>query len=271
MRCVQYVVDAFTDRVFRGNPAAVVLLRTALPDTLLQAIAAENNLSETAFARREGDRWRLRWFTPKTEVTLCGHGTLATAATLADLGHGPDADGAWRFETASGPLWVTRDAGGRFMLDFPAWAATPATAPDGLAEALGAVPLEVHRARDWICVFGSAAEVEALAPDHARIATLPGDRVIATAAGGEGVDITSRYFAAKVGVNEDPVTGAAHTQLVPFWAARLRRTALVCRQASRRGGTLWTEHVGDRVRMAGDAAIFCRGEIVLPEIGAERT
>lgn len=260
MRLVQYVIDAFTDQVFRGNPAAVVHLDRDLPDEILQAIAAENNLSETAFVRSEGTGRRLRWFTPKVEVALCGHGTLATAASLADRGE----DGPWRFETRSGLLTVTRDAD-RFVLDFPAWVPTPAEAPAGLAEALGATPREVHRARDWICVFDTATEIEALAPDHGRIAALPGERVIVTAAGGDGVDVTSRYFAAKVGVPEDPVTGAAHTQLVPFWAARLGRTAFVCRQASRRGGVLHTELVGDRVRMAGDAVIFARGEIFLPE------
>jgi PhzF family phenazine biosynthesis protein len=260
MRFVQYVVDAFTDRVFRGNPAAVVHLDRDLPDEILQAIAAENALSETAFVRSEGTERRLRWFTPRTEVALCGHATLATAAALADRGEA----GPWHFRTRSGLLGVSREAG-RFVLDFPAWIPSPATAPAGLAEALGRRPREVHCARDWICVFDTAEEIEALAPDHAAIAALPGERVIVTAAGGDGVDVTSRYFAAKVGVPEDPVTGAAHTQLVPFWAARLGRTTLVCRQASRRGGILHTELVGDRVRMAGDAVIFSRGEIFLPD------
>jgi predicted PhzF superfamily epimerase YddE/YHI9 len=261
MRLVQHVVDAFTDRPFRGNPAAVVHLDDDLPESLMQAIAAENNLSETAFVRREGADRRLRWFTPKLEVALCGHATLATAAALADLGE----DGPWRFLTHSGPLTVTRE-GKRFVLDFPAWVPEPAQAPEGLAAALRATPREVWKARDWICVFDTPAEIEALDPDHGLIAALPGERVIATAAGGEGgVDVTSRYFAAKVGVAEDPVTGAAHTQLVPFWAARLGRTRLLCRQASRRGGLLHTELVGDRVKMGGEAVIFARGTIALPD------
>jgi predicted PhzF superfamily epimerase YddE/YHI9 len=262
MHFVQHVVDAFTDRPFRGNPAAVVHLDDDLPESLMQAIAAENNLSETAFvapAAADGTR-RLRWFTPKVEVALCGHATLATAASLADLG---DA-GPWRFSTRSGPLAVTRE-GKRFVLDFPAWVPAPAQAPEGLAAALGATPREVWKARDWICVFDTPAEIETLDPDHGLIAALPGERVIATATGGEGgVDVTSRYFAAKVGIAEDPVTGAAHTQLVPFWAARLGRTRLLCRQASRRGGLLHTELVGERVRMGGEAVIFARGTIALP-------
>lgn len=261
MRLVQYVVDAFTDRVFAGNPAAVVLAEADLSETLMRSIAAENNLSETAFVRADADGWPLRWFTPTAEVPLCGHATLATAAALADRGHA----GPFRFETASGRLTVTVEDG-LFTLDFPAWAVAPAEAPEGLAAALGAAPLEVHRGRDWICVFASPAEVEALTPDHGRIAALAGERVIATAAGGEGVDVTSRYFAAKVGVPEDPVTGVAHTQLVPFWAARLGRTALLCRQASRRGGLLRCELVGDRVRLGGRAAIFSRGEIEVAEV-----
>ena len=261
MRLPCHVIDAFADAVFRGNPAAVVPLETFLPDGLMQAIAAENNLSETAFVVPDGADFRLRWFTPTTEVALCGHATLATAFVLADLGMPPP----WRFHTLSGVLGVTQE-GSRLVLDFPAWGAQPAAAPVGLAEALGAVPREVHLARDWICVMGSPAEIVALRPDHARIAALAGDaRVIVTAAGGDGADISSRYFAAKVGVNEDPVTGAAHTQLAPFWAPRLGKNALVCRQVSARGGTLWCELAGDRVKIGGHAVRYARGEIFLPE------
>jgi len=168
------------------------------------------------------------------------------------------------FHTLSGPLVVEAD-GPRFILDFPARLSEAATPPAGLAAALGAAPREVHRARDWICVMQSPEEVAALTPDHAALAALPGtERVIVTAAGGDGVDITSRFFAVKVGVPEDPVTGTAHVQLVPFWAARLGRKSLVCRQASARGGTLWCEWREDRVRMAGDAVLYAKGEIHLP-------
>lgn len=263
MRLLQHVVDAFADRLFAGNPAAVVHLDGDLAEETMRKIAAENNLSETAFvspAGADGER-RLRWFTPKVEVALCGHATLATAASLADRGE----PGPWRFRTLSGLLTVARDDD-RFVLDFPAWVPRPSEAPAGLAAALGATPREVLQARDWICVFDTADEIAAIDPDHGLIAALPGERVIVTAAGGDGVDVTSRYFAARVGVPEDPVTGAAHTQLVPFWAARLGRTRLLCRQASRRGGLLRCELVGDRVRMGGTAAIFSRGEIELPDV-----
>ena len=259
MKLNYHIVDAFADRVFAGNPAAVIKLDRFLPTELMQSIAAENNLSETAFVVADGNDWNLRWFTPAIEVELCGHATLATAFVLDSLG----IPAPWRFHTLSGLLSVTRD-NNRFVLDFPAWPSKPAPTPPGLAEALGAVPLEVHEARDWICVFDNAATVAALRPDQARILALPGGRVIATAAGGEGVDITSRYFAIKAGIAEDPVTGAAHTQLIPFWAARLNRTDLVCRQASPRGGTLWCTLAGNRVRMGGTGVLYARGEILLP-------
>jgi len=261
MRLPIYHADAFAARRFAGNPAAVMPLPSWLPDETLQAIAAENNLSETAFVVREASGWRLRWFTPAIEVDLCGHATLATAYVLArELGQSPP----FTFQTLSGPLVVEAD-GPRFILDFPARLAEPAIPPDGLAVALGATPREVYRARDWICVMESAEQVAGLTPDHAALAALPGpERVIVTAAGGDGVDITSRFFAVKVCVPEDPVTGTAHVQLVPFWAGRLGRKSLVCRQASARGGTLWCEWRGDRVRMAGDAVLYAKGDIHLP-------
>jgi predicted PhzF superfamily epimerase YddE/YHI9 len=277
-----YVVDAFADRPFAGNPAAVVPLSEWLPDATLQAMAAEHNLSETAFLVREGAGWRLRWFTPTTEVALCGHATLASAFVLAtERAEAPP----FAFATKSGILGVARE-GDRFVLDFPADPPKPvAHPPEGLAAALGAAPREVWKARDWICLFDDAPAVEALAPDHARIARLPDTetapdgscviatspgpgrgpaRTIATAPGTGGADVVSRYFAAKVGIPEDPVTGAAHTQLVPFWATRLGRTHLVCRQASRRGGVLVCDLAGDRVRMGGTARLYARGEILLP-------
>lgn len=269
LRLPVYWVDAFATRPFEGNPAAVVPLPRWLPDALLQAMAAEHNLSETAFVVPTGPgTWHLRWFTPATEVELCGHATLATAFVLAtELGAAPP----FAFDTLSGRLTVERE-GERLVLDFPARASALAEPPPGLAEALGgAVPREVVRARDWICVFDTPEQVVALRPDHAKLAALPGpERVIATAAGGtRGEDVTSRYFAIKVGIPEDPVTGAAHVQIVPFWAARLGRNALVCRQASARGGTLWCELRGERVRMGGTAVLYAKGEALLPaDVGA---
>lgn len=278
MRLPLYVVDAFAERAFTGNPAAVVPLNEWLDDVTLQAMAAEHNVSETAFLVPEGAGWRLRWFTPTTEVALCGHATLASAFVLAtELGEKPP----FAFATRSGTLGVARE-GDMFVLDFPA---DPphrvATPPEGLVAALGAEPREVWKARDWICLFDDAASVEALAPDHAAIAALPDTetapdgscviatargpaRTIATAPGAGGIDVVSRYFAAKVGIAEDPVTGAAHTQLVPFWAPRLGRTRLACRQASKRGGLLDCTLDGERVRMGGRAVLYARGEILLP-------
>lgn len=265
-----YHVDAFADRPFSGNPAAVVPLQSWLPDALMQRMAAEHNLSETAFFVPDGPgQWHLRWFTPTTEVQLCGHATLATAFVLASQ---MGVRGDLRFRTLSGILGVARE-GERFVLDFPAKPPRrAAAAPPGLAAALGAVPREVWRARDWICLFDSAATVRALAPDHTRLAGLPDPRspdgparVIATAVGDDRKhDIVSRYFAAPVGIPEDPVTGVAHVQLVPFWADRLGREALVCHQASARGGTLWCERVGDRIRIGGHAVLYAKGEVLVP-------
>jgi PhzF family phenazine biosynthesis protein len=273
-----YIVDAFADRPFSGNPAAVVPLSEWLDDATLQALAAEHNLSETAFLVREGEGWRLRWFTPMTEVALCGHATLASAFVLAtERGE----EGPFSFMTRSGVLGVARE-GPLFVLDFPA---DPphrvAEPPAALARALGAAPREVWKARDWICVFDDAATVEALSPDHAAIAELPDTetapdgscvvatargpaRAIATAPGSGEVDVVSRYFGAKVGIPEDPVTGVAHTQLVPFWAERLGRARLLCRQASRRGGMLHCAMAGERVRIGGVARLYAAGEIRLP-------
>jgi len=251
-----WVVDAFTDRVFTGNPAAVLLPEAALPDALMRSIAAENNLSETAFAVAEDGGWHLRWFTPTVEVDLCGHATLATAFVLAHLGH----TGPFRFRTRSGILTASL-SGGRIVLDFPARAYAPIAAPAGLVAALGAIPSLVLQSADLIAVLETAAAVHDLLPDITGVAALPGGAVIVTAAGGHGVDITSRYFAPAYGINEDPVTGALHTQVVPYWAARLGRPQLVCRQASARGGTLWCEHRGDRVLMAGTAVLYASGTI----------
>jgi PhzF family phenazine biosynthesis protein len=269
-----YFVDAFAARPFEGNPAAVVPLDAWLPDAAMQAMAAEHNLSETAFCVPEADGgYALRWFTPRMEVPLCGHATLATAFVLTELlGHASPL----RFATASGELRVARE-GGRFVLDFPANPPRPvADAPiEELTAALGARPAEVWRARDWICVFEDPAVVRSLRPDHGRIASLPdapgapggsaAARTIATAPGDGGFDVVSRYFAARIGIPEDPVTGAAHTQLIPFWAQRLGHSSLICRQASARGGTLWCELADDRVRMGGHAVLYARGEILLPE------
>ncbi len=252
------IVDAFTDTPFGGNPAAVLVVEAALPEALMQRIAAENNLSETAFVQRQGDDYRLRWFTPTVEVELCGHATLASAFVLRHLGH----PAPYRFETLSGTLGASLD-GERIVLDFPARPTlTVAPTPDGIAAALGGEPDEVHQVLDWLCVYRSPEVIAGLKPDFQRVAALPGGAVIVTAPGGpDGADITSRYFAPGYGIDEDPATGSAHTQLVPFWAARLNKASLRCHQASARGGTLWCTLRDDRVEIAGHAVLFATGTI----------
>ncbi len=253
-----WVVDAFATQLFAGNPAAVMLPETPLPDALMQSIAAENNLSETAFAVREEGGWHLRWFTPAAEVALCGHATLATACVLRHEGFAPP----YTFRTISGKLTAEAD-GDRLVLDFPARPWRQIEAPPGLAEALGATPVAVLQSADLIAVLESADAVRDLRPDIAKIVAHLGGSVIVTAAGGVNADITSRYFAPKYGIPEDPVTGALHTQVVPYWASVLGRNNLVCHQASARGGMMWSELRGDRVRMAGTAVLYARGEIYL--------
>ena len=258
-----WVVDAFTTRVFTGNPAAVVLC-DAMPVTAqMQAIAAENNLSETAFAtiKEEGDQdWDLRWFTPTVEVDLCGHATLATAFVLANQGH----PGPYRFHTRSGVLGATAQDN-RITLDFPARHFKPTTPIPGLAEALGAEPLEILQSADPIAVLDNPATVRNLRPDFAKIRALPGGAIIVTAQGdsepGGTADITSRYFAPGYGIDEDPVTGSLHTQVVPFWADRLGKLDLLCRQASKRGGKMRCHLRGDRIDLTGTAVLYARGEI----------
>ena len=254
-----YWVDAFTERVFAGNPAAVVPLDSWLDDALLQRIANENGLSETAFFVRTGpSRARLRWFTPAVEVDLCGHATLAAAhVLLRELGQ---SEWPFAFDTNSGPLLVS-SRGPMIELDFPSRPAAPAEAPADLLQGLAANPLEVLRSeRMWLCVFASAEEVSGLSPDFSALGRLVPGRIIPTARGRD-CDFVSRFFAPDAGVLEDPVTGSAHCTLVPYWAARLGKNTLHARQVSRRGGELWCELHGDRVRMAGHGASYLKGTI----------
>lgn len=253
------VVDAFTRRTFGGNPAAVIRLDAWLDDALLQQIAAELALSETAFVVPEADGYRLRWLTPTTEVDLCGHATLATSFVLGEP--------RIRFHTRSGVLEVERD-GDAYVLDFPAHVAqrihdTSLIAATG--EALGAAPSDLWRTRNLLAVFEDAEIVRGLAPDFRKIGALPTEGLIVTAPGGvDGPDFVSRYFTPQHGIDEDPVTGSAHCTLAPYWAARLDRTSLTAHQISRRGGELAVEHRGDRVRMRGHAVLVARGELYLP-------
>ena len=260
MRLLQ--VDAFTDQPFRGNPAAVCLLDRRVDDDWMQAVAAEMNLSETAFVTLGSGNGALplRWFTPATEVDLCGHATLASAHALWGEGEVP-AGAEIRFATRSGVL-TARDEGGEIQLDFPATPPTPAEPPDGLEEALGARARRVGRSRfDYLVELGSEREVRELEPNFWKLRSVATRGVIVTAAAAPPYDFVSRFFAVAVGIDEDPVTGSAHCCLSPYWTERLGRTDLVGFQASRRGGVVRTRLDGDRVILGGRAVTVFRGEL----------
>jgi PhzF family phenazine biosynthesis protein len=261
MRIPLYQIDAFTTRVFGGNPAAICPLDAWLPDATMQAIAAENNLAETAFFVAEGEDFGLRWFTPAMEVDLCGHATLATAWLLLRQLDPSRRD--VRFNTRSGALTVARD-GERLVMDFPSRPASAAPPAARLLEALGGNPVEVllsEAAKNFLVVYRSPKEVGALQPDFAALAKIAGHGVIVTAPGGEAADFVSRYFAAWHGIPEDPVTGSAHCTLTPYWATRLGKRDLVARQISARGGELFVSHRGERVMIAGQCAFYLEGAI----------
>lgn len=259
MQLPYYIIDAFTSRLFRGNPAAVCPLESWLPDALMQQIAAENNLSETAFFVPEGDGWHLRWFTPKTEIELCGHATLATAVVLARI-HGNRTQ--FRFHTLSGELVVSR-SGELFTLDFPARTLAPLATATQVAAVIGAAVQSVTAAAGiWLAELASEDQVRNLSPDFGKLRMLD-CRALCVTARGNDCDFVSRFFAPKVGVDEDPVTGSAHCALVPYWSAKLGRTTLHALQVSPRGGELWCELRGDRVLMSGHGVQYAEGRILL--------
>ncbi len=261
MRLPLYQVDAFAEGPFTGNPAAVCLLDTWLPAAVMQSIAAENNLSETAFFVPEADGYRLRWFTPTTEMDLCGHATLA-AGYVVFRWLAPDCSSI-RFATEkAGPLTVSRD-GERVTLDFPARPPVPCAPSEAVAAALGKPPAALLAARDYLAVYESADEVASLKPDFLAIAALDRFAVIVTAPGEGGVDFASRFFAPAAGVDEDPVTGSAHCSLIPYWAQRLGKPRLEARQLSRRGGALSCALNGDRVAIAGRVVPYLEGTITI--------
>lgn len=254
-----YWVDAFTDRVFGGNPAAVVPLDKWLDAALMQRIANENGISETAYFVRTGPASaELRWFTPAVEVDLCGHATLASAHVLfTELGQ---VASPFVFTTKGGRLSVGRK-GERIELDFPARPAAPVKEPPDMARGLGGKPREVYRTDlVWLCVYETEDEVRALAPDITTLSALVPGRFIPTAPG-KDCDFVSRFFAPDAGIAEDPATGSAHCTLVPYWASRLGKATFHARQVSRRGGELWCELAGDRVRMSGHATLYLKGNI----------
>ena len=257
MKIPLYQVDAFTSRLFGGNPAAVCPLESWLDDRTMQAIAAENNLAETAFFVGRGGRYDLRWFTPLVEVDLCGHATLASAFVIFNRLE-PSLE-AVSFGSKSGELRVTRN-GDRLTLDFPAWPPARREVGEALTRALGAVPREVWESHDVMAVYDSEDDVRRLEPDMGRLAVLDGFAVIATAPG-RTADFVSRFFAPRQGIPEDPVTGRAHCTLVPYWARRLGKPRLHAVQLSRRGGELFCEDRGDRVAISGHAVQFLEGTI----------
>lgn len=258
MKLQIYQADAFAANLFKGNPAAVVPLTEWLADETMQQIAAENNLSETAFFIPEGDHFHIRWFTPKAEVKLCGHATLATAHILFnELNFAGE---QMAFNSQSGILTVKK-VGDKLQLDFPADFAREAQAVPAFAEAFGVHPLATFKGKtDYLLLFDSEETIRNFQPDISLLLTTDARGIMITAKGTE-VDFVSRFFAPAVGVNEDPVTGSAHTTLIPFWSKRLNKTDLTALQLSARGGQLWCTLSGDRVLIAGKAVTYLRGEI----------
>jgi PhzF family phenazine biosynthesis protein len=260
MKIPLYQIDAFASKVFSGNPAGVCPLEDWLSDDQMQSIAMENNLAETAFFVKQHDHYQLRWFTPKVEVDLCGHATLASGFVIFNY-LDPSAHSVL-FQTKSGALVVRRD-GDVLAMDFPARKAVPhSTDPAIIARALGAIPREILFSRDYLVVFESEQAIRTLKPDMNLLMKLDGLGVIVTAPG-EKSDFVSRFFAPKVGIPEDPVTGSAHCTLIPYWSERLGKKKLHAFQVSPRGGELFCEDQGDRVQIAGSAVRYSEGFLYL--------
>ncbi|MCX6829417.1 MAG: PhzF family phenazine biosynthesis protein [candidate division Zixibacteria bacterium] len=259
MKIPIYQVDAFTSKLFGGNPAAVCPLEQWLDMELMQNIAAENNLSETAFFVPRGDHFELKWFTPRVEINLCGHATLASSHVIFNhLGHKGD---TIEFQTLSGKLVASRDRD-LISLNFPAYHAAPAEMPHGLPESLKKEPQQVFKARDFLALFGDEDDILTMDPDFEKMKHVDSHGIIVTAPG-KKCDFVSRFFAPGLGINEDPVTGSAHSMLIPFWAERLNKKSLHAIQLSQRKGELFCEYLGERVKMSGRAVTFFVGEILL--------
>jgi PhzF family phenazine biosynthesis protein len=257
MKLAIFQLDAFTDRLFHGNPAAVVVLPEWISDGTMQAIAQENNLAETAFVVPRDEIFELRWFSPEVEIDLCGHATLASAHVMFHHGYTARTEIVFRYQ--GGTLNVTREKD-LLAMDFPARPPTQIALNLSVANALGATPSELHQSRDLLAVFDRQADIESLCPDFAAIAKLDTFAVIASAPG-KDCDFVSRFFAPGAGIPEDPVTGSSHCTLVPYWSDRLGKRTLHALQLSRRGGELFCEHQGDRVKIAGRVVEYLRGEI----------
>ncbi|MCB6608491.1 PhzF family phenazine biosynthesis protein [[Clostridium] symbiosum] len=253
----QYVADAFTDQVFHGNPAAICILDAWISEELMMNIAIENNFSETAFAVKEGETYRLRWFTPGGEIDLCGHATLACAFVL--FNYYETEAGQITFKTLSGELIVEK-RDGLYEMDFPAYELTPVPVTEEMAGAIGAVPSEAYMGRDLLCIFENEEIIRALNPDQEKVKSLDGLLLHATARGTDG-DCVSRSFAPKCGVAEDAVCGSGHCHIVPYWAKRLKKERITAVQASKRGGILYCRLDGKRVKLAGKAALYSIAEL----------
>lgn len=258
----QYVVDAFTDTVFKGNPAAICILEQWLPDNLMLSIAKENNLSETAFSVKNGDHYDLRWFTPGGEIDLCGHATLATAFILLNY-YEPEIDSIV-FSTKSGELKVKR-RGDLYEMNFPAYTLQQVPVTEAMAEAMGAMPDEAYMGRDLLCVFSDDEVVEHMTPNLEKVKRLDGLLLQVTAKSKDKTyDCVSRSFAPKLNIVEDPVCGSGHCHIIPYWAKKLSRDELTAYQASPRGGELYCRMDGERVILAGKAALYAEATIYVP-------
>ena len=256
----QYIVDAFTDKVFHGNPAAVCIMDEWLPEKTMMEMADENHLSETAFAVKEGEKYHLRWFTPGGEIDLCGHATLATAFVLMNF-YETDVSRIV-FITMSGELYVTR-CDDLYELNFPAYELKQIPVTDDMEDAIGIRPTEAWMARDLVCVLHSEEEVCNCTPDLDKVKNLPGLLLHTTAAGKENFDCVTRSFAPKLNVPEDPVCGSGHCHVIPLWVEKLGKDTLTAYQASKRGGTLYCCMNGERVALAGKAVLFAESDVFI--------
>lgn len=255
----QYVVDAFADKVFAGNPAAICILDSWLSDEVMTSIATENNLSETAFAVKQNENYKLRWFTLAGEIDLCGHATLACAYVI--FNYVEKGSNTLTFDTLSGDLIVSR-SGNLYEMDFPAYGLKPVAVTQQMVDAIGAVPKEAYMGRDLLCVFDDETTVRTLNPDLEKVKALDGLLLHVTVQG-KDMDCVSRTFAPKCNCPEDPVCGSGHCHIIPYWAEKLQKEKIVAYQASKRGGTLYCRMDGDRVKLAGKAALYAIAEIYI--------
>ncbi len=258
MKLEIYQVDAFTKQVFKGNPAAVCPLDEWLDAELMQKIALENNLSETAFFVKKHDVYEIRWFTPTFEIDLCGHATLASAFVIFECLKAEES--SIKFHSHKSGALMVEKRNERLILDFPSRPVKRCETPNGLIEAVGKEPKEILKARDYFLVYETEQEIADIAPNFSRLLEIDAHGFIVTAKG-ENSDFVSRFFAPEVGVFEDPVTGSAHCNLIPYWAEKLGKTELFARQISQRGGELFCELKGDRVKIGGNAVLYLKGEI----------